>query len=181
MRPSSFILAILLFVPVARAEDSNMVPAAVPPAKDPAMAYTLAFGATVLPLVASFLIFDSDGPVGTWMNVGALWVGPSAGQFYAGSPVTGLLGTGLRVGGSFLVASSISDMIGDNADASSFLAGLTIFTAGTLYSLVDTHFAVKRANQRARKAALPKTSLAPMLYPTRGGRLAPGMAACLTF
>jgi hypothetical protein len=181
MHRSSFVLAILLLVPVARADDSTLVPAAIPPAKNAAMAYTLAFGATVLPIAASILIFESEGPVGSSMTIGALWLGPSAGQFYARSPVTGFLGTGLRVGGSLIVASSIGAMIGDNADASSFLVGFSIFTAGTLYSLVDTYFAVNRANERARKAALSNASLSPMLYPARDGRLIPGLATRVSF
>ena len=155
---------------------------------DEAAAYAWALGATLVPIAMGGYLANEDiagGVAGLMIFAGALG-GPSAGQFYAGSTSQGWGGIGLRAGGGLLMVAGIVEAIddicfmggagegceGDGDDGTVLaVAGLMVAGAGTLYSLVDTHFAVRR-NQAAWTAA--RLELAPVLALTGAGDMAYG-------
>jgi hypothetical protein len=157
------------------------------------VAYAWALGATLVPFVPAAVLYAIQGPTcqddsecdrGAITSILALsgaFLGPSAGQLYAGSTSQGVKGVLFRLS-SIIVLVALGDPYGDEVTwvVASSLSGL-VFVAGTVYSFWDTPKAVRRANARARNAAMPKTSLSPMLYPARDGRLAPGLAFNASF
>jgi TM2 domain-containing membrane protein YozV len=160
------------------------------PVKSYGAAYLWMFGATILPIVGGSMLAASPGSEGlaAALILSGIFVGPSAGQFYAGSVGAGLVATGLRVAGGGLMLVGLIQAIGCswgdgpcNAGEAEALVGLLVFGGGTLYSLIDTKFAVDRANEKARKTSGIKASFAPALYPTREGRLIPGLAMSASF
>jgi hypothetical protein len=135
----------------------------------------------------------SDGSGGA-ANLGVglilvgLGVGPSAGQFYAGSYYHGIAATTLRgLGAVLVVAGAAESAPGGCSERSSegtpcrdrgipiALAGSLAYFGGVAYSLVDTHNAVRRRNSASR------LSLAPSLGTARQGGLQPGLHAQVRF
>lgn len=147
---------------------------------------------------------DRRGPIGSRRRIGGparrggLFLGPSAGQFYAGSYAKGAAATGFRLAAipaGFLGGFMVTYLSGSSDDGDGFsglqamaafatgalVAGGAVLAVGTVYSLVDTKFAVDRANERARKKSESRTSLSPVLYPARAGRVIPGLAFTTSF
>jgi hypothetical protein len=142
--------------------------------------------------VGGSLLFTSSNSEGlaSALILSGIFVGPSVGQFYSGSVGAGLGATGLRVAGAGLMvagliralsACNLDDDGQCNAGEGEAWAGLFLFGGGVLYSLIDTKFAVDRANEKARKASGIRTSFAPALFPTREGGIAPGLAFSASF
>jgi hypothetical protein len=201
--------ALLLLVPISRADEQpgteakaveDAVAAAAPPEFTPVKshlaAYAWAVGATVLPM-AYYAYAGFNQHYGykraiplTILGTG-LVVGPSAGQFYAGSWGKGLVGVGIRVAvvpvgalvGGIMAIAADNEPFNDLAafGAGMLLVGGAGYIVGTVYSMKDTPRAVERANERARKEFEAKLSLSPMLYPTRDGRFVPGLAFNASF
>lgn len=145
------------------------------PAKSVAVAYAWAVGGTVLgaPLLGLGLI-----------------VGPSLGQYYAGSPEQGTRGMLMRLAGAGLVYAGLVHGIGTMGDAGSesdayvesvlLYGGIGLFFWGAAYSLWDTHRAVDRFNARGKAAGI-RAFLSPALFPRGDGRVIPGFAARVGF
>jgi hypothetical protein len=164
------------------------------PPKSQAAAYSWAAGATLVPVAIALPLILRNGATDGNKVVGAIFlgsgllVGPSAGQLYAGSEntaVAGMLIRGVGPGLSMLIeAIKVFDdpfyRCDSKCEASQIKTfakfALVSFSIGTAYSLWDTHRAVNRANESARKAPVVKTSFAPALLPVGDGRLAPGLA-----
>jgi hypothetical protein len=205
MNSTPILLAALLLVPMSRAEETSgtggsgleeAVAAASPPesrpAKSMAKAYAWAVGSTVVPIAIAYPMLNKENPtdredlIGWPLMISGIFIGPSMGQFYAGSYLNGTGGIVVRAASVIGLVMAFSDCpLFDNGDESCGETGervaAGIYTAGVLYSLVETYFAVNRANERARKAALSNTSLSPILYPTPDGRLIPGLAMSASF
>jgi hypothetical protein len=155
------------------------------PAKSHGTAYAWALGGSLGPgLVGLGLMATEDSEwevIGAGLLLYGLFIGPSTGQFHADAPGRAWFGIGLRavgaIAGVYYALVIDGPCMSDNCDAYSGAAPLVVLWGiGTAYSLVDTYFAVNRANERARKAAPVRTSISPALFPTRDGRLAPGLA-----
>lgn len=192
---SAFLFAILL-IGIAPSPAVEAVPDN--PGKTDRYAYSAALTGTLLPIgLGSFLLYtQSDGMagVGGVLLAGGLLVGPSTGQFYAGSIGHGLLGTGIRtlgvaliLGGAVNNTTSLSCLEREagqepceskGGSALSLLGGATLL-GGTIYSLAETHFAVARHHQRRERHAA--FGLAPTLAREAGGGVRPGAMAQLRF
>ena len=176
--------------------------AAQQPAKSEAVAYGLALGSTVIPvLVGGAMIGVSpDGSAVTSIGKGflitgltlGLTLGPSLGEFYAGSYKQGILGTSGRILGIGLVYfgallsfnnrdyNGQRDMGGGPGDAVAIF-GAALATCSTIYSLIDTHFAVKRAKEKTRAAHVTHFDIFPTLAHDADGSERMGMMARLSF
>jgi hypothetical protein len=156
------------------------------PGKRTGSAYAWALGGTALPIIAGMYLIQTRAaaPGGLLMASGIL-VGPSLGQFYAGSLGPGLGATLLRTTGGILMIAGLAEAFDDwdcdegrtcdgNNGATLGLLGLGAFFGGTLYSFIDTHFAVKRANASVLQ-------MSPEIRLSKQGAPALGMRASLNF
>ena len=160
-------LACLLLVATSRAEEPL---APQEPSKSMVVAYALAAGATLTPILLAGVPKTEDDVVGwTLLGLGGV-LGPSMGQFYAASPVSAWAGTAIRAAGFAIAVSTVASL----GDVSGVILAGAFMATGMIYSLGDTKGAVDRANAR-------HVSLAPALLPRRDGRLAPGLAFNATF
>jgi hypothetical protein len=180
---------------VTQPQHDGSVPAdeAYHPPKSHAMAYGLMLAGTVVPVAAAFAL--PSGEAALTLAFGGLLIGPSAGQFYAGSGGRGLAGVGIRALGlpvGLIVGGIMANGASDEpfAELVNFLGGMMLgagvmWVIGTTYSVIDTPRAVNRANERARRAFLSNASLSPVLYPARDEhnvmRWAPGLAFSASF
>ena len=131
-------------------------------------AYAAAIGATVAPVVLGSLVANwgsnEAAVAGFSLIAGGLLIGPSTGQFYAGSTGHGIVGSGIRaLGGLMLITGAVNSVTSmsclereagepacdDNSGAGfiAILGALTYF-GGTVYSLTETHYAVQRTRLR---------------------------------
>lgn len=135
---------------------------------------------------------ESDGLTGS-LILGGLLVGPSLGQFYAGSPVGGFLGFGIRGAGGFMTvlgfihsfwgrfcSGSEDESCGENNAGSALLTvGVLTYVGGTLYSLIDAGRAVERHNDRQNQSRVFGWS--PTFAPTPQGGVRTGALAYFRF
>lgn len=160
-------------------------------------AYVAALAGTLLPVgMGAVLVSAGDDEVagaGGVLLAGGILLGPSTGQFYAGSIGHGLLSTGVRTLGAVLLLSgainrmpSMSCLEREPGEAPcepknglglAILGGAT-FLGGAIYSLVETRFAVVRHRRDVERAAF---SIAPTLALTRGGAMRRGAMVSLRF
>ena len=184
--------------------------------KSELVAYGLAIGLTVVPLVPVLVSKPSNPLLSvalySFAGIGLL-AGPSTGEMYAGSgnSSTGNAGAAIRGVGVitmltgeiiYAVSSTAAQLhrcpppshinCGDECDDQWFPfafcpeepsnAGLVIadlgeglLISGIIFSLVDTHFEVKRNNRRGKSALnfnlVPEISLVPNQKPTMGGKV----------
>lgn len=131
------------------------------------MAYGLAAAATAVPLVAGALLVNHSNEAvittGGFLMVSGALLGPSFGQYYAGSAGHGIGATGVRVLGTVLLAvggfasrPSISclerepgDECKDKGPSPLMILGGATYIGGVLYSLGQTHSAVRKRNTSA--------------------------------
>jgi hypothetical protein len=123
----------------------------------------------------------------------ALTAGPAMGQWYAGSTPQAWWSTGARALGLALIAAGpalpFEDMACVDAGGSDcanegmetlstalIVSGAVTYVGSTVYSLIDTHRAVRK-NRRAQSPV----DLTPSLALDSEGRLAPGAVATLRF
>lgn len=158
-----------------------------------AAAYNWAVAGTLGTVLAGTALAAFGGSSGGATNAGislilvGLGVGPSAGQFYAGSYYHGLAATTLRgLGAVMLVAGAWESAVGGCSERGSegsschdrgvpiALAGSLVYIGGVAYSLIDTRFAVRRRNSS-------RISLTPTLGAPRQGDWQPGLQAQVSF
>lgn len=130
--------------------------------------------------------------------LGGLLAGPSMGQFYAGSPVGGFLGFGIRGAGGFITGLGYIFRLGedlcsgteefeeededcdeDNVGRALLAVGALTYIGGTLFSLVDAGKAVERHNDRQNQPRVFGWS--PTLAPGAQGNLRSGATAWMRF
>lgn len=207
MKPKSFLLVGLFLAALSHADTPSGAEVALPndpvtaspevrPVKSHAVAYAWVVGATVIPIAIAYPMLNKDNPtdrediIGWPLMISGILIGPSVGQFYAGSWVRGIGGILFRSASAYGLMMAFSDCpLFDNGDESCGETGervaAGIYVVGALYSLIDTYFAVNRANERARRRYESRTSLSPILLPVRDDRritgLAPGLALSARF
>jgi hypothetical protein len=118
-------------------------------------------------------------------------VGPSVGYFYVGESGRGTVHTAIRAGGAAMAGAGLTIVAVQAAgciltfDSSScentggeilLAAGTVIVVADTVYSLIDTPFAVRREKERRRDLTIIPT---PIQGPDRSVGM--GLAAAATF
>ena len=182
--------------PSASRDSTLLPPEAFQAPKTNLTAYALGVGLWLVPVAIAYPMLNKDNPtdredlIGWPLLFSGLFIGPSAGQFYAGSWAKGFAHLGVRLGGLGLAGYGASVEFSDcfnhedcaSDEANLFYAlGLGVYGAGVLYSLIDTHRAVDRANERARKRFESRMSLSPALLPVGKGSFAPGLALRATF
>lgn len=156
-------------------------------------AYNWAATGTLGPVLAGTALaaFGGGAELTTRAGVGMILVGlglgPSMGQVYAGSYLHGVAASTLRVGGGVLVvagaAASVASQGCEENDTCRdrglplALAGTLAYFGGVAYSLVETHFAVRRRASPSR----PALSLTPTLHSLGPGHLGPGLLAQVRF
>lgn len=174
-------------------------PSVTPPAKSFARqegtAYLMAAGSTLIPVGLAFASANAvDNPAFSLsLGFGGALIGPSMGQFYAGSALGGAGGILIRSLGGLLVLNGgleayddvmcdmdfgggDGDCDGENGRGTMVL-GTAIYAAGTVISLLDTHWAYQR-KRRAGQAAL---QWSPILALDRSGKVQSGAAVQMRF
>lgn len=163
-------------------------------------AYALGIGGTVLPITAAIMLSNlpngngNDALIGSLVLSG-LMVGPSVGQFYAGSVGQGFAGLGIRAVGGLITIAGLATIIGDafcgfddsegeesRCDEQSdggplLILGLATYVGGVVYSLVDTRFSVDRHFRRRQDSF----GVAPVLVPQGEGSIKAGATAWMRF
>jgi hypothetical protein len=171
------------------------------PGKSLLNAYGWMLLGTAIPVAAATAI-PMDGSSGDASAVtksllffGGFIIGPSAGQFYAGSYGRGALAVAVRTAGFAMVlrAMSLSEpmfcvMCGesDGSDGSDdsmvgawFVGGIVVYAGGLVYSMFDQEKAVERYNAKLRgNGAFGWT---PTLVPGPDGSLRTGATAWMRF
>ena len=155
--------------------------------KNTGVALLWAIGATALPIIASSALLE-DGDAHLAVTTAALLVGPSAGQFYAGSHANGFKGMGLRAAAvpvGLLVGAAMASGADEEGfgEIAAFLGGFALgsgitWVVGTGYSLIDAHRAVNRHNARVRVSLVP--AIVPVGHAQRRS-YAPGMMLTARF
>lgn len=167
----------------------------------PAYAYKsgrVALGLSVLGAAVPVLLgirMSGHGNLAGGLVVGGLLVGPSSGQFYAGSPGAGILGTAIRTGGyamfvlgfvyavDNLFCSATDDHNCDSgkdaAAAPLLILGTATYLGGAIFSMLDAGWAVERYNARVDKKRIFGWS--PTVAPGPQGGLKPGAMAWMRF
>jgi hypothetical protein len=191
MPASLFLASILIFGGLSGAHAGQVRESR----KSEVLAYALALGGTALPVASGAWLANNHQPrLGfTLLSLGAL-AGPSLGQIYAASYSRSVGGVALRtLGGFFVLTGLIESFKGDFCAVENFdrvedirsckdgnpaphftVAGFFLF-GGTLFSLVETHYAVDRWNKSVF------LSLSPTLARDADGPLRPGAMASLRF
>jgi hypothetical protein len=170
------------------AQDSTSLETPLPPYSEPrpvkshGKAYVWMAAGTLLPLILASQLGDNAAVA--LIGTGGFLVGPSSGQFYAGSVGAGLFGAGMRTVGSVMIISAAMEcfMVPDCDENNGKAAlGATLFLGGLGYSVIDTWFAVNRANHRAARKQASALGFSPMIHRNGEGRFIPGIAARVTF
>lgn len=184
-------------IPHATVADQSSDPAgsiARPAYKSTHFSIALSVLGSAVPVLVGLQMSES-GNTANYLVMGGMLVGPSLGQFYAGSLGRGMLGTGIRTGGAFmalqgtvyLLRNSFCD-VGDEdecdeseADAAAplLILGTATYLGGAIYSLLDAGWAVQRYNARLDKKR--GFGWSPTLSPAPQGGLKPGVLAWMRF
>lgn len=183
----TLLAALLATAAAARPPGQPIAEAAPSPqAKTVTLAYSTLLLGTAGPILLGSALISQGGNtneiMGGWLIAGGIFVGPSAGQFYAESYGSGALSSGLRLGGAALalfgILQSFNDA-GEGGGGGAFwaLLGTGTFVAGGLHSLIDTKFSVDRHRDRMREESF---GLSPTLTPV-DGELRPGAVAWMRF
>jgi hypothetical protein len=150
---------------------------------------------TAVPLITATALSGKGNPaLENTLLLSGLLVGPSLGQFYAGSTPHGLLALGIRGAGGFVGLYGIAMMIGESfcdmdsdsdTDCSEkagpplAVIGLFTYMAGAVYSLYDAGAGVERYNAHLNQRET--FGFAPVLVPGREGSLKTGAVAWMRF
>lgn len=151
----------------------------------------LALASTAGPIAAGVAFESSLGDVSGLLITGGLFVGPSVGQFYAGSIGNGWTGIGIRgagavmgVVGAFMAfedalcglgGDDCSDRHGDTAALLFFGGGVT-YICGVVYSFMDTPLRIAGEGRTESRFGV-----APALLPDSQGGLSKGVSAWMRF
>ena len=166
--------------------------------KSKGTAYILSFLGTGIPLLmAAQLSASTHGGSEAWiggMVLGGVILGPSLGQFYAGSHAGGWLGAGIRTGGLFVTALGLAQFserlfcseeeesgCDDGGKAAPYLipGGIALFIGGTIYSFVNAGRTVERFNDS--QSRLGDFGWSPAFAPGSGGAWKSGAIAWMRF
>ena len=127
---------------------------------------------------------DANATIGG-VSLALALLGPSYGQYYAGSWGIGTLGIIIRgLGGFVMEIGALGppcvglDCPTYEPNPGTIVAGGLIVAGGAAYSFWDTHYSVKRANAKAKSQ---RFGLFPQLVPSLNGGLKPGMLAWAKF
>jgi len=160
------------------------------------IAQSLALGGTAIPVISGIYL-ASNAPHSSdvslkvgWALIGlGAFIGPSLGQYYAGSEsqaTLGILGRGIGFGLLAVGFGQVEKVFGCNLNSDGdgtncgssgistplIYGGLAVFLGSTIYSLADTHFAVQRHNGRVhltdRIKLIPDVSYIPNQKPLMG-------------
>jgi hypothetical protein len=159
-------------------------------------AYTWALLGTAAPFLFGIAILGhgpSPGKGTVGFTLVGMTVGPSLGQFYAGSQGRGLIGSAIRGSGLLMAGIGLDRALSDpckhdpdgdtpcdEAGAGELMTlGLLTYAWGTLYSLIDTRFAVDRFNAKLAKGA--DFGWSPLLVPGPEGSTRTGALAWIRF
>jgi hypothetical protein len=151
--------------------------------KDPSTAVLLSLG---IPVAGAIMLGASDSAAGKWVGAGALYFGPSTGQWYAGQ--AGGLGLGLRaIGGVSMIYGLITAInsdsecdfddnggCSDDGDHSGTMGGVLVLTGAGLWvgsSIYDIVLAKRAAESWNARHSV---ALTPGLIGTSGTRT-PGL------
>lgn len=165
-----------------------------PAYKSEGMAIALSVLGTAIPVLVGNRMSGGGDLAGSLM-VGGMVLGPSLGQFYAGSLGRGMLGTGIRTVGAVMVLQGTVYIL-DNlfceegegngcneseVDAATplLIFGTATYLGGAIYSLLDAAWAVKRYNSRLDDKR--GFGWSPTLAPAPLGGLKPGVLAWMRF
>lgn len=192
----AFLLVIALAAP-SGAEDG--IPPEEVPDKSLLVAYGLAVGGTVLPIMVGAAMADNGSDnafsgIGGALVVGGYLVGPSLGQFYASSVGHGIAASLVRAAGAGLaivgvVSSILPNQCSINEDGSRdcdepedhdnlIYAGTALYLGGMAYSLYDTFDATHNFRRREARRRL---GWAPTLRLDKEGGIRPGAMAFARF
>jgi hypothetical protein len=170
----------------AAARSETLRPAAY---KSPATAVGLSVLATAAPIYLSFqFLHSSSADAFVYLFLGGIVIGPSTGQFYAGSAGTGALGMIIRGVGTGLFLSALVDAFPrcDDEETScrgggetKAVIGMAALAGGALYSLIDGALAAKRFNKRQLEAR--EFGWSPALSPGTDGAWTTGAVAWMRF
>jgi hypothetical protein len=171
----------------------SLVPRPTQAQKSPATALGVSLLGTAAPIVMASALNKAststrnNGLIGS-LVLGGLFIGPSTGQFYAGSAATGFAGIGIRGVGGLIAAVGLanaagqvfcSENCGDGDDGAGFmLAGFLTYIGGAIYSFYDASAAAGRYNARLQD---PDFGIIPTLAPDPAGGYRPGALAWMRF
>lgn len=163
-------------------------PAATPgDEKSPSVAVLLSVGVTAGGAVT---LMASDSRTASLIGLGALFIGPSTGQWYAGE--LGGLGLGARAVGAVALVFGLSQMLQSECDpedgqdcsgakAAGTTGALLFFGGAGLWvgsSIADVIFAKRAADRWNQRHAL---TLTPTAFTSSGGQRAPGLVLSARF
>ncbi len=157
-------------------------------------AYAWAAGGTLIPLISGLTISSNahhfKSSLGNRLMGLGFAFGPSLGELYAGAWGYGLFGMGLRGAALLWLSTTMNNgnsdgavtqpgVVGyDNSALGDALTASLIVGVATIYSFVETRYAVKRANKRI---AAQRFGFSPEIFPSSGGALNPGLLAWIKF
>jgi hypothetical protein len=176
--------------PAPEADIPVQAPSGNLPHKSGFTAFGFSMAATILPLLP-LTLSSGTGQELVALGFAGLIAGPSAGQFYAGTPLGGLAGMSIRGLGTYLALSGISDNLGsrscrqdDGQDCEQgsdgkILLGFAMYAGGVMYSLIDAGLTIGRYNAGREEAA--GFGWTPTLVAGSGGALKTGATAWIRF
>lgn len=171
--------SLLVFCLALAAHASSVWDSLTPPQpKNELLAYGLSVGGTLVPMYLAMTSQAQPNPRDDWFVTTAMItavIGPSLGQFYSESWAQGVVGVAIRFVGIGLVKGGLS---GGLSGEGQVVVGIAVVTGGALYSLVDTHFSVQRANEKFK---MQHFGFSPELFPSNNGGLKPGLLAWAKF
>ena len=184
----SFVLLFALIVHARESVSDSLNTVSLPQAeKSEAVAYGLAIGGTLVPIIPLIEAGvrgeksksgTNSAPEYILSGVGFTF-GPSLGQFYANSMRNGLWDCTIRAVG-FGIIWMAEDKYIDGVPYEELLSPITVslIAGGIIHSFIDTHFAVQRANEKFKTQHF---GFSPELFPASNGGLKPGMMAWMSF
>lgn len=197
LRPGFLVLLLAFAHPVLSQAKDDFLEAPPRYAMEERNAYLLSAAGTLLPVGAGLLLATGGLETlipGAILGIGGLTIGPSVGQFLAGSSGTGFTGILIRGAGAVMTVSGIGKVTGEIMCESDeyrpdgcgvdkgggylwISLGATTYVAGTVLSILDTH----QAFQRKRKARLASMRLSPILALDRQGQARSGAVLSMRF
>ena len=137
--------------------------------KDPTKAFLLSLGHSALPILAGYYLTDHDkySAIGSGCLIYGMLVGPSAGSFYAEDVQSGVIGLGLRLGGTALFMKGVSEAFDGgflddddgNDGGAAMTGGLILYSVGALYSFIAAPLSAHEYNVKHRLTIVPSYNL----------------------
>lgn len=162
-----------------------------PAYKSPGAALVFSLLGTSVPVLAVAGISNGSGGGASMvvLLLAGLIGGPSAGQFYADSPASAVLGMAFRTAGMLIAISGLSDALHtcdeyetncrESSGETKMTIGMLTLLGGTLYSIIDAPLSAFRFNERQPKK--PGFGWSPTLSPGSDGAWKTGAMAWMRF